>query len=97
MIKHDLVLLPELIYPIEEWRLVERSFAPQFMPKGETIFAVANGYLGMRGTFSAGEPAYRHGTFINGFHETWPIRFDGRGSSRPTFGSTATMPPFRPA
>ena len=89
MIKHDLVLLPELIYPIEEWRLVETAFAPQFLPQGETIFAVANGYLGMRGTFGEGEPAYRHGTFINGFHETWPT---------PTANApSASPPPARPS
>ena len=61
MIKHELIPLPELIYPIEEWRLAERTFAPQFLPQGETIFAIANGYLGMRGTYEEREPAYRRG------------------------------------
>jgi alpha,alpha-trehalose phosphorylase len=93
MIKHDLVLLPELIYPIEEWRLVEREFAPQYLPQGETIFAVANGYLGMRGTFGEGEPAYRHGTFINGFHETWPIPYGERAFGFATTGQTIVNVP----
>src|SRR5215468_692277 len=88
MIKHDLVLLPELIYPIEEWRLVERTFAPQFLPQGETIFAIANGYLGMRGTYEEREPAYRHGTFVNGFHETWPIPYGERAFGFATTGQT---------
>src|SRR5262249_13934703 len=73
MIKRDPVLPPEFLYPFEEWRWVERAFAPQFLPQAETIFAVANGYIGMRGAFGGGEPAYRHGTFVNGFHETWSI------------------------
>ena len=93
MIKHDLVPLPELIYPIEEWRLVERTFAPQFLPQGETIFAVANGYLGLRGTFGEGEPAYRHGTFINGFHETWPIPYGERAFGFATTGQTIVNAP----
>src|SRR5438046_1627953 len=75
MIKRDPVLPPDFLYPIEEWRWVERAFAPQFLPQAETIFAVANGYLGMRGAFEEGEPTYRHGTFVNGFHETWPIPY----------------------
>jgi alpha,alpha-trehalose phosphorylase len=75
MIKHEPVLPPDLLYPIEEWRWVERSFAPQFLPQAETIFTASNGYLGMRGAFEEGEPAYRHGTFVNGFHETWPIAY----------------------
>jgi alpha,alpha-trehalose phosphorylase len=73
MIKHEPVLPPEILYPIEEWRWVERSFAPQFLAQAETIFSVSNGYLGMRGAFEEGDPVYRHGTFVNGFHETWPI------------------------
>jgi alpha,alpha-trehalose phosphorylase len=93
MIKHDLVPPPEFIYPIEEWRLVEREFAPQFLPQGETIFAVANGYLGMRGTFGEGEPAYRHGTFINGFHETWPIPYGERAFGFATTGQTIVNVP----
>ena len=40
----------------------------------ETLFTVANGYLGMRGNPEEGRPSYAHGTFLNGFHETWPIR-----------------------
>src|SRR5262249_1265797 len=88
MIKHELIPLPELIYPIEEWRLVERHFAPQFLPQAETIFAVANGYLGMRGAFEEGEPAYRHGTFVNGFHETWPIPYGERAFGFATTGKT---------
>ena len=40
----------------------------------ETLFTVANGYLGMRGNPEEGRDAYAHGTFVNGFHETWPIR-----------------------
>ncbi|HEY6383079.1 MAG TPA: glycoside hydrolase family 65 protein, partial [Pseudolabrys sp.] len=88
MIKHDLTLLPELIYPIEEWRLAERRFAPQFLSQGETIFAIANGYLGMRGTYEEREPAYRHGTFVNGFHETWPIPYGERAFGFATTGQT---------
>ena len=88
MIKHNLILPPEFIYPIEEWRLVEKSFAPQFLPQAETIFAVANGYLGMRGAFEEGEPAYRHGTFANGFHETWPIPYGERAFGFATTGQT---------
>jgi alpha,alpha-trehalose phosphorylase len=37
------------------------------------LFALANGFLGIRGAFEEGSPAFHHGTFINDFHETWPI------------------------
>src|SRR5919202_4880047 len=75
MIKHEPVLPPEFIYPIEDWRLVEKRFMPAFLAQTETVFATANGYLGLRGGFEEGTPAFQHGTFVNAFHETWPIPY----------------------
>src|SRR5690606_27044612 len=60
--------------PVDPWRLVERSIDLQDVGVTETPLAVANGYLGMRGNFPEGRHEYEHGTFINGFHETFPIR-----------------------
>ena len=39
----------------------------------ETVFALSNGYVGVRGTFDEGRPARAPGAFVNGFHEEWPI------------------------
>src|SRR5262247_4649817 len=64
---------PEYIYPVDEWKMIEQRFAPEFLGQGETIFTTANGYLGMRGNFEEGAPALESGTFINGFYETRPI------------------------
>ncbi len=73
MIKRKAELPPEHIYPIDDWKLTEKSFHPEFLAQNETMFTVANGYLGMRGNFDEGRPAFQSGTFINGFHESWPI------------------------
>ncbi|GAA2112727.1 glycosyl hydrolase family 65 protein [Microlunatus panaciterrae] len=61
-------------FPIEEWKLSELTYSPADLGTTETLFAVGNGYLGMRGNVEEGRETYAHGTFINGFHETWPIR-----------------------
>ena len=45
------------------------------MAATEAIFAVSNGYLGLRGSFDEGRPAFQRGTFVNGFHESWPISY----------------------
>src|SRR5699024_2551301 len=58
--------------PLDEWRLVETRPHPD-LGLTETLFATANGYLGMRGTPEEGRDAASHGTFLNGFHETWTI------------------------
>ena len=61
-------------FPVDPWRLVETSPRSADLGLTETLFTVANGYLGMRGNPEEGRDAHAHGTFINGFHETWPIR-----------------------
>ncbi|GAA4691584.1 glycoside hydrolase family 65 protein [Nocardioides conyzicola] len=61
-------------FPIEPWALIETGYRPDDLGVTETLFSVANGYLGMRGNPEEGRPSYAHGTFLNGFHETWPIR-----------------------
>jgi alpha,alpha-trehalose phosphorylase len=59
-------------YPVDPWRLIETSYDDQGV--SETFFSVGNGYLGLRGNHIEGRGAHEHGTFINGLHETWPIR-----------------------
>jgi len=61
-------------FPIDPWRFVESQFSPEDVGLTETLFAVGNGFLGMRGNNVEGRRAHEHGTFINGLHETWKIR-----------------------
>lgn len=79
MIRHETLNPPKHIYPINEWKMIESSFYPRFLAQTETIFSIGNGYLGMRGNHDEGTPISQPGTFINGFHETWPIVY-GEGA-----------------
>lgn len=60
-------------FPVDPWALTERSFSASDMGKTESLFAVTNGYLGLRGNSEQGREGQEHGTFINGLHETWQI------------------------
>lgn len=73
MIRHETLNPPIHIYPINEWKIIETDFYQRFLSQTETLFSIGNGYLGMRGNHDEGQPASQNGTFINGFHETWPI------------------------
>src|SRR3990170_6028384 len=73
MIHHERVVPPPHIYPPDEWNLVEKQYSPEFLEMTETIFALANGYFGMRGCFEEGTPVGNNGTYANGFYDTWPI------------------------
>jgi len=65
------------LFPIEPWTVTETTFDPRSQSRSETIFAVANGYFGMRGAFEegwSGEPdGSLSGTYVNGFYESAPI------------------------
>src|SRR5690606_11782745 len=61
-------------FPVDPWRLVETRVDASDLGVTETNFVIGNGYLGMRADYPEGRHAHEHGTFINGFHETWPIR-----------------------
>ncbi len=67
------------IYPFTEWEVVEDGFKPEYNRRNETIFALGNGYIGMRGTFEEGWNGLPgtgvEGTYLNGFYESEPIRY----------------------
>ncbi len=66
--------LDRLRFPVHPWRLTESFFGADDLGLTESLFAVGNGYIGMRGNLEEGRDWHTHGTYINGFHETWPIR-----------------------
>ena len=60
-------------FPVDEWRLIETEPSTHDLGLTETLFAIGNGYLGLRDNPPEGRDAHTHGTYLNGFHETWPI------------------------
>jgi alpha,alpha-trehalose phosphorylase len=73
MLNRPVHLPPEHLYPTDEWRIRETRYSERYFARAETAFSLSNGYVGVRGTFDEGRPARSPGTFVNGFHETWPI------------------------
>ncbi len=66
--------IPRHRFPVEPWRLVETEPDERDLGLTETLFANGNGYIGMRANPSEGRNAHTHGTYLNGFHETWDIK-----------------------
>jgi alpha,alpha-trehalose phosphorylase len=58
-------------FPIDTWRLVETRLGDDDGGLTGTLFAIGNGYLGLRADW-APDPESA-GTYVNGFHETFPI------------------------
>ncbi len=73
MLHHERLRPPSRDYPADEWNVVEKRFHPEFQAQMETIMALGNGYLGIRGCPEEGGPNAENSTLINGFYQTWPI------------------------
>ncbi len=80
-------------FPVDEWALRELRYSSHDLGVTETLFAVGNGYLGLRGNVEEGRDAYAHGTFINGFHEVWPIHHAEDAYGFATVGQTIVNAP----
>ena len=79
--------------PIDPWRLVSRRFSLESPAEAETLFAIANGYMGIRGAHDEGHPSNDPGFFLNGFHETWPIPYGEAAFGFATTGQTIVSAP----
>ncbi len=85
--------LPEEGYPADEWAVIERGLHPEHTGRMETIFALSNGYVGLRGTHDQGSPVRVPGSFINGFYEAWPIVYPEAAYAFATSGQTIVNVP----
>jgi len=67
------------IYPYEDWNITETEFKIENNYRSESIFALGNGTIGLRGTFEEGLPNSTglglEGTYINGFYESETIKY----------------------
>jgi alpha,alpha-trehalose phosphorylase len=93
MLKREFVLPPEHVYPPDEWRVVEARYSHEYVDRAETVFSLGNGFLGVRGSFEEGRPALSPGTFVNGFHETWPIVYAEQAHALAQRGQTIVNVP----
>ncbi len=69
----------ESLYPYDTWKVIESSFNLDSNRQGETIFAVGNGYIGMRGNFEEDFQgpvgSSLQGTYLNGFYDSELIQY----------------------
>ncbi|MEA2197265.1 MAG: alpha,alpha-trehalose phosphorylase, partial [Solirubrobacteraceae bacterium] len=81
MIKQD-------AYQAEPWALREMALRLDLLAQSESVFALSNGHLGLRGNLDEGEPAGLPGTYLAGFYETRPLSHGEAGYGYPEAGQT---------
>ena len=56
--------------------------------KSESLFALSNGHIGLRGNLDEGEPHGLPGTYLNSFYEVRPLPYAEAGFGYPEGGQT---------
>ncbi|HEX2043397.1 MAG TPA: glycosyl hydrolase family 65 protein [Acidimicrobiales bacterium] len=73
-------------YTVENWLLRETRLDLEVLAESESIFALANGHLGLRGNLDEGEPYGLPGTYLNGLYEKRPLPYAEGGYGYPESG-----------
>ncbi|MDR6317426.1 glycoside hydrolase family 65 protein [Actinoplanes couchii] len=81
-------MIDEEICPAEPWQVRETRLDTALLAQTESVFALANGYLGLRGNLDEGEPHEISGTYLNSFYEDRPLPYPEGGYGYPEEGQT---------
>ncbi|UNX54655.1 family 65 glycosyl hydrolase [Georgenia sp. TF02-10] len=74
--------------PVDPWCLREPTLDLDRLGQTESLFALSNGHVGVRGNLDEGEPHYTQGTYLSGFFEYHPLPYPEGGYGYPEAGQT---------
>ena len=75
-------------YGVEPWCLTENSLDLDLIAQSESVFALSNGHIGLRGNLDEGEPHGLPGTYLNSLYEDRPLPYAEAGYGFPDMGQT---------
>lgn len=75
-------------FPVEPWTVRETSLELGHLAQTESLFALANGNLGLRANLDEGEPFGIPGTYLAGFYEERELPYAEAGYGYPEAGET---------
>ncbi|SHF74670.1 alpha,alpha-trehalose phosphorylase [Jatrophihabitans endophyticus] len=75
-------------FPVDPWLIREVGLDQSFLPQSESLFALSNGHVGLRGNLDEGDPSGLPGTYLNSFYETRPLPYAEAGYGYPESGQT---------
>ena len=81
-------MIGEDVFEVAPWSVPERQLRLDLLPVTESIFALSNGHIGLRGNLDEGEPAGLPGTYLNAFYETRPLPYAEPAYGYPEDGQT---------
>lgn len=81
-------MIPYDVFPVEPWQVRETRLDFDLIDESESLFALSNGHIGLRGNLDEGEPHGMPGTYLNSFFEIRPLPYAEAGYGYPEAGQT---------
>lgn len=81
-------MITEDAFPVEPWQVRETKLNLNLLAQSESLFALSNGHIGLRGNLDEGEPFGLPGTYLNSFYEIRPLPYAEAGYGYPEAGQT---------
>jgi alpha,alpha-trehalose phosphorylase len=75
-------------FRVEPWSVCEAELNLDTLAQTESVFALSNGHVGLRGNLDEGEPFGLPGTYLNGFYELKPMPYAEAGYGFPESGQS---------
>ena len=79
----DGAMIQHPAFAVEPWAVRETELDLDRLAQTESVFALANGHIGLRGNLDEGEPYGLPGTYLAGFYEVRPLPYAEAGYGYP--------------
>jgi alpha,alpha-trehalose phosphorylase len=76
------------IFAVEPWRVTESELHLDALARTESVFALSNGHIGLRGNLDEGDPHGVPGTYLNSVYALRPLQYGERGYGFSESGQT---------
>ncbi len=76
------------IFAVEPWSVTENELDLDALARTESVFALSNGHIGLRGNLDEGDPHGVPGTYLNSVYEARPLPYGERGYGYPESGQS---------
>jgi alpha,alpha-trehalose phosphorylase len=81
-------MIQQPAYGVEPWSIIESELNLDVLAQSESVFALSNGHIGLRGNLDEGEPHGLPGTYLNSLYELRPLPYAEAGYGYPESGQT---------
>ncbi|GLY72659.1 glycoside hydrolase family 65 protein [Actinoallomurus iriomotensis] len=81
-------MIKQAAYAVEPWCVREQRLNLDMLAQSESVFALSNGHVGLRGNLDEGEPHGLPGTYLNSVYELRPLPYAEAGYGYPESGQT---------